>query len=89
MTDIEEHVLEVRSTLRKSWQAIHENPDRDDILVNIYNHFALQHNDILEAIDECSVELDWGEIADLVFLRYDCFDLLTTIQRLFQRIRYD
>ena len=89
MTVIEEHVLELQSSLRDSWQAVNEFPDRDDILVGIYNHFATVHNDIVDVIDECSDELDWGEVADMVFLRYDCVDLLQTIERLFQRIRYD
>ena len=89
MTEVEEHVLEVRRALRKSWQAVNENQDRDDILVYVYNHFVTVHNDTVDAIDECSDELDWTEVADLVWLRCDCCDLLTTIHKLFQRIRYD
>ena len=89
MTAIEEHVVELQGTLRKSWQVVFQNTDRDDILIDIYNHFATVHNDLVDAIDDCSDELNWGEVADMVWLRCDCVDLLKTIERLFLRLRYD
>lgn len=89
MTEVESQVIEVRNTLRMSWKAVQQNQDRDDILIPIYNHFAEVHNIILQELDEYNEEMDWGEVADMIFLRYDCVDLLQAIEHLFQRIKYD
>ena len=88
MTEVESEVIEIRNTLRMSWKAVQQNQDRDDILILIHNHFVDVHNIIVKELDD-NEGLDWGEVADMIFLRYDCVDLLQAIDHLFERIKYD